>query len=37
VVPGVGHNMPQEVPQVFAAAVLSLVAAARCRRATAPT
>lgn len=26
VVPGVGHNMPQEVPQVFAQAVLELVA-----------
>ena len=26
VVPGVGHNMPQEVPQVFAQAVLQLVA-----------
>lgn len=26
VVPGVGHNMPQEVPQVFADAVLRLVA-----------
>ncbi|MBX9613578.1 MAG: alpha/beta hydrolase, partial [Burkholderiales bacterium] len=25
-VPGVGHNMPQEVPQVFADAVLELVA-----------
>jgi pimeloyl-ACP methyl ester carboxylesterase len=25
VVPGVGHNMPQEVPDVFAAAVLELV------------
>ena len=25
VVPGVGHNMPQEVPGVFADAVLSLV------------
>jgi len=25
VVPGVGHNMPQEVPEVFAAAVLQLV------------
>ncbi len=25
VVPGVGHNMPQEVPEVFAAAVLELV------------
>jgi pimeloyl-ACP methyl ester carboxylesterase len=24
-VPGVGHNMPQEVPQVFAAAVMELV------------
>ncbi len=24
-VPGVGHNMPQEVPQVFAAAVLELI------------
>ena len=29
VVPGVGHNMPQEVPQVFADAVLALVAGAR--------
>jgi pimeloyl-ACP methyl ester carboxylesterase len=29
VVPGVGHNMPQEVPQVFADAVLELVHAAR--------
>jgi pimeloyl-ACP methyl ester carboxylesterase len=28
-VPGVGHNMPQEVPQVFADAVLELVHAAR--------
>ena len=28
VVPGVGHNMPQEVPRVFAEAVLELVAAA---------
>ena len=28
VVPGVGHNMPQEVPAPFAAAVLSLVAGA---------
>ena len=27
VVPGVGHNMPQEVPEVFAAAVLELVRA----------
>jgi pimeloyl-ACP methyl ester carboxylesterase len=27
VVPGVGHNMPQEVPEVFAAAVLELVKA----------
>ena len=27
VVPGVGHNMPQEVPEVFAAAVLELVMA----------
>ncbi|OYY96630.1 MAG: alpha/beta hydrolase [Polaromonas sp. 28-63-22] len=26
VVPGVGHNMPQEVPQVFADAILELVA-----------
>ena len=26
VVPGVGHNMPQEVPQIFAEAVLELVA-----------
>jgi len=26
IVPGVGHNMPQEVPQVFADAVLELVA-----------
>ena len=25
IVPGVGHNMPQEVPQVFAEAVLELV------------
>ena len=25
VVPGVGHNMPQEVPEVFAQAVLELV------------
>lgn len=24
-VPGVGHNMPQEVPQVFADAVMELV------------
>ncbi len=29
VVPGVGHNMPQEVPEVFAAAVLELVQASR--------
>ena len=29
VVPGVGHNMPQEVPEMFADAVLKLVAAAR--------
>jgi pimeloyl-ACP methyl ester carboxylesterase len=29
VVPGVGHNMPQEVPQVFADAVMELVHAAR--------
>ena len=29
VVPGVGHNMPQEVPQVFADAVLELVASWR--------
>jgi len=29
VVPGVGHNMPQEVPQVFADAVWELVAAGR--------
>lgn len=29
VVPGVGHNMPQEVPKVFAAAVLELVPALR--------
>ncbi len=29
VVPGVGHNMPQEVPGVFADAVLALVAATR--------
>jgi pimeloyl-ACP methyl ester carboxylesterase len=29
VVPGVGHNMPQEVPEVFAAAVLELVKASR--------
>ena len=28
VVPGVGHNMPQEVPRVFADAVLTLVQAA---------
>ena len=28
VVPGVGHNMPQEVPQVFADAVMELVRAA---------
>jgi len=27
VVPGVGHNMPQEVPQVFADAVMALVTA----------
>jgi pimeloyl-ACP methyl ester carboxylesterase len=27
VVPGVGHNMPQEVPGVFAEAVLALVQA----------
>jgi pimeloyl-ACP methyl ester carboxylesterase len=27
VVPGVGHNMPQEVPEIFAAAVLELVEA----------
>jgi pimeloyl-ACP methyl ester carboxylesterase len=27
IVPGVGHNMPQEVPQVFAQAVLELVRA----------
>jgi pimeloyl-ACP methyl ester carboxylesterase len=26
-VPGVGHNMPQEVPRVFAEAVLELVRA----------
>ena len=25
VVPGVGHNMPQEVPEVFAAAILELM------------
>jgi len=25
VVPGVGHNMPREVPGIFADAVLSLV------------
>jgi len=25
VVPGVGHNMPQEVPEVFAQAVLELI------------
>jgi pimeloyl-ACP methyl ester carboxylesterase len=25
VVPGVGHNMPQEAPRVFADAVLELV------------
>jgi pimeloyl-ACP methyl ester carboxylesterase len=24
-VPGVGHNMPQEVPQVFSGAVMELV------------
>jgi len=29
VVPGVGHNMPQEVPRVFADAVLELVPALR--------
>ena len=29
VVPGVGHNMPQEVPEVFAAAVLELVQASK--------
>jgi pimeloyl-ACP methyl ester carboxylesterase len=29
VVPGVGHNLPQEVPQVFADAVLELAATAR--------
>ena len=29
VVPGVGHNMPQEVPRVFAEAVLELVPALR--------
>jgi pimeloyl-ACP methyl ester carboxylesterase len=29
VVPGVGHNMPQEVPRVFADAVLALVPALR--------
>ena len=29
VVPGVGHNMPQEAPRVFADAVLELVARAR--------
>ncbi|MEJ8836367.1 alpha/beta fold hydrolase [Ramlibacter sp. AN1133] len=29
IVPGVGHNMPQEVPRVFADAVLELVGAAR--------
>ncbi|MEJ5991621.1 alpha/beta hydrolase [Ramlibacter sp. PS3R-8] len=28
IIPGVGHNMPQEVPQVFADAVLALVRAA---------
>ena len=28
-VPGVGHNMPQEVPQVFADAVLEMVAPLR--------
>ena len=27
VVPGVGHNMPQEVPEVFAAAILELLGA----------
>ena len=32
VVPGVGHNMPQEVPQVFAVAVLELVPALRAGR-----
>jgi len=29
VVPGVGHNMPQEVPQVFAEAVMALVTGSR--------
>jgi pimeloyl-ACP methyl ester carboxylesterase len=29
VVPGVGHNMPQEAPRVFADAVLELVRGAR--------
>ncbi len=29
VVPGVGHNMPQEVPAVFAAAVLEMVKASK--------
>lgn len=29
IVPGVGHNMPQEAPRVFAQAVLELVRAAR--------
>ena len=29
ILPGVGHNMPQEVPQVFADAVLELVRGAR--------
>ena len=25
IVPGVGHNLPQEAPEAFAAAVLSLI------------
>lgn len=29
VVPGVGHNMPQEVPEIFAQAVLELIESAR--------
>jgi pimeloyl-ACP methyl ester carboxylesterase len=33
VVPGVGHNMPQEVPEVFAAAVLELLNADLSRHA----
>ena len=31
VVPGVGHNMPQEVPQLFADAILELVASDKIR------